>query len=946
MGAADDDGDDDDGDDGGGGGSGGGGGTATRACTPVEVTPAQSLRELALIRELTLTIGVPCDESAVPSESAAQEQQDSLATARARIQLLEKELLVALEAGPMKKAQIKAEIKAEVKAEIEAEIQMIQAITRAETDAASANAAAAAEGLRRAADVAPDSALEERMHALQQQLDAKLHDWQHEAHLELVTKLERRLGEQIATELTTRQLHNEGGAERTSAQHACAHHGAERTNTQHACAHHGAERTNAFSERSHVAPGESSHVASRGHSVPAYHPDYQRESLLPPGMPRLKVSEAALADAISAAADAEAAAAAEASRADASQEALSEVRNELQVLQNAYESVLQRLIDQTEQRQRADEYSVAEGDTVVEEEEDEEEEEEEEEAQPAYVEDQLPSSMDVPATAPEDQLPSSMDAKPDGARDGARERPQRRDGRNAEAARRVLLAHRAASYGPSLAGSVVVGAGAVAVTSLPGAVNVNLIHTSLPTGALPGAAPEPPDAPGTALSSTLVEWLDTWRLAGRAAGSSSGGGGDGGGVEGVAASSEVAASSGYSEPPPMSFGGYSFFPEVSDLDAVLDGCASVRANCGQRESKWGDELNADAVSTRCVPETALTPETARTSVPASAVPGRASGDEGSEWPSLTDYLPLSSTLFDPSEGPSRGAEMPATAPERRGLQGRSEDDRPRRRSLDGRTSDELLPTAQVPSEWLRLFSASFEWPSLADYVDVSGAPSPADAPDAASDAASAAAPVSATEPMSVSEWPSFSVILPTFSSRLELWARQLDEHWLGASGEADVPATAPDVPATAPGAPATAPASTGWLGSPRAAATGDAAPPAAAPDVASDVPAAKAMAREGHTLNEKADYGGARDAFHEAYRTCPQGAEFAKEKANLLFSAANMALKANDVLGAKVRYDELLRLASLEDGLAALRAKVHVKLADARFSAIQTSASGRMYILE
>jgi hypothetical protein len=115
VGAADDDGDDDDGDDGGDGGSGSGGGTATRACTPVEVTPAQSLRELALIRELTLTIGVPCDESAVPSESAAQEQQDSLATARARIQLLEKELLVALKTGPMKKAQIKAEIKAEMR---------------------------------------------------------------------------------------------------------------------------------------------------------------------------------------------------------------------------------------------------------------------------------------------------------------------------------------------------------------------------------------------------------------------------------------------------------------------------------------------------------------------------------------------------------------------------------------------------------------------------------------------------------------------------------------------------------------------------------------------------------------------------------------------------------------------------------------------------------------
>jgi hypothetical protein len=67
------------------------------------------------------------------------------------------------------------------------------------------------------------------------------------------------------------------------------------------------------------------------------------------------------------------------------------------------------------------------------------------------------------------------------------------------------------------------------------------------------------------------------------------------------------------------------------------------------------------------PETTRPPETARTSVPASAVPGRASGDEGSEWPSLSDYLPLSSTLFDPTEGPSRGAEMPATAPERRGF---------------------------------------------------------------------------------------------------------------------------------------------------------------------------------------------------------------------------------------------------------------------------------------
>ena len=136
--------------------------------------------------------------------------------------------------------------------------------------------------------------------------------------------------------------------------------------------------------------GERGHVASRGHSVPAYHPDYHHKSLLPPGMPRLKVTEAALADAIAAAADAEAAAEAEASRADASQEALSEVRNELQVLQDAYESLLQRLIGETEVRQRADEYGVAEGDTVVEEEEEEEgeQDEEEEEAEEAEAEEE------------------------------------------------------------------------------------------------------------------------------------------------------------------------------------------------------------------------------------------------------------------------------------------------------------------------------------------------------------------------------------------------------------------------------------------------------------------------------------------------------------------------------------------------------------------------------
>jgi tetratricopeptide (TPR) repeat protein len=106
-------------------------------------------------------------------------------------------------------------------------------------------------------------------------------------------------------------------------------------------------------------------------------------------------------------------------------------------------------------------------------------------------------------------------------------------------------------------------------------------------------------------------------------------------------------------------------------------------------------------------------------------------------------------------------------------------------------------------------------------------------------------------------------------------------------------------------------------------------PPPQQQAVAEKVPAAKANAaaaksKEGHALNEMADFAGARDAFDEAYRMCPRDGEFAKQSAICLFSAGNMALKANDILGAKARYDELLGLASLD---GALRAKVLEKAA-------------------
>ena len=88
--------------------------------------------------------------------------------------------------------------------------------------------------------------------------------------------------------------------------------------------------------------------------------------------------------------------------------------------------------------------------------------------------------------------------------------------------------------------------------------------------------------------------------------------------------------------------------------------------------------------------------------------------------------------------------------------------------------------------------------------------------------------------------------------------------------------------------------------------------------------AAAAQYKKGQDLNEKADFAGARDAFDEAYRRWPPDGDFAQQSANCLLSAGNMALKANDLSGAKARYDELLGLKSLD---TTLRTKVIEKAA-------------------
>jgi tetratricopeptide (TPR) repeat protein len=179
-------------------------------------------------------------------------------------------------------------------------------------------------------------------------------------------------------------------------------------------------------------------------------------------------------------------------------------------------------------------------------------------------------------------------------------------------------------------------------------------------------------------------------------------------------------------------------------------------------------------------------------------------------------------------------------------------------------------------------------------------------------------------PFSLARAPSF-VTNPSFVTKNAAVQQSLPQPQTGAS--------APARTAAAAGAIARARAQVGipmeastppTVGIPKAS-----APPPQQQAVAEKVPAAKANAaaaksKEGHALNEMADFAGARDAFDEAYRMCPRDGEFAKQSAICLFSAGNMALKANDILGAKARYDELLGLASLD---GALRAKVLEKAA-------------------
>jgi serine/threonine protein kinase len=97
-------------------------------------------------------------------------------------------------------------------------------------------------------------------------------------------------------------------------------------------------------------------------------------------------------------------------------------------------------------------------------------------------------------------------------------------------------------------------------------------------------------------------------------------------------------------------------------------------------------------------------------------------------------------------------------------------------------------------------------------------------------------------------------------------------------------------------------------------AAADIAAVAVAKKAAEEAAAEKAAAKskDGHALKEKADFAGARDAFDEAYRRCPPDGEFAQQSAMCLFSAGTMAFKANDLSGAKARYDELLGLKSLD----------------------------------
>ena len=96
--------------------------------------------------------------------------------------------------------------------------------------------------------------------------------------------------------------------------------------------------------------------------------------------------------------------------------------------------------------------------------------------------------------------------------------------------------------------------------------------------------------------------------------------------------------------------------------------------------------------------------------------------------------------------------------------------------------------------------------------------------------------------------------------------------------------------------------------------------------MASTTTAARAKAAEGHALNDQGDYVAARVAFLEAYTLSEQGPEAAacaRERAILLFSAANMSLKLNELDAARRMYHEMLQMPEVDPSL---RQRVHDKL--------------------
>lgn len=94
--------------------------------------------------------------------------------------------------------------------------------------------------------------------------------------------------------------------------------------------------------------------------------------------------------------------------------------------------------------------------------------------------------------------------------------------------------------------------------------------------------------------------------------------------------------------------------------------------------------------------------------------------------------------------------------------------------------------------------------------------------------------------------------------------------------------------------------------------------------------AARAKAREGHNANGASDFAIARACFERAYELSePAGIDAGKERATYLVSAANMALKLDEVADAKAMYEQVLTLPRVD---ASIRKRVVEKLADPRFA--------------